>query len=199
MCVPKGNMPGAADIGPRFAERAADMLDRGDVAAALSVLLAGTKVYPAYATAHFLLGCCYERLGKHQEAKQRYAQVRQLVPGLPADDGIKTYGEEGENGVDFMLRKLQSVNVRRDPDAAALTPAEMDDHRETADPENTDATVPIVSATLAEIYAHQGRYREAVDAYSRLVQQRPAEAGRYRERIAELEKLLQGVNDLGKA
>jgi tetratricopeptide (TPR) repeat protein len=190
-------MPGAADIGPRFAERAAEFLGRGDVPAALSLLLSGTKLYPTYATAHMLLGNCYERLGKKQEADQQYAQVRQLVPGLPVGDGIKTYGEEDENGVDFMLRQLQSVKKRPDPVAGA--PTAGDEQKGTAEPEPADAAVPIVSATLAEIYAHQGRYREAVDAYSRLIQQRPADTGRYRERIAELEKLLQGVNDPGKA
>jgi thioredoxin-like negative regulator of GroEL len=97
-----------------------------------------------------------------------------------------------------MLRQLSHVKLR--PDVAPVERAEG-----TAAPEGVqehaseDAAVPIVSATLAEIYAGQGRYREAMEAYSRLAQQRPAEAGRYRERIAELEKLLQGVNDLGQA
>jgi Flp pilus assembly protein TadD len=191
-------MSGAADIGHRFAERAAEHLDRGDVPAALSLLLAGVKLYPAYATAHMLLGSCYERLGKKQEAEQQYAQVRQLVPGLPVGDGIKTYGAEEGNSVDFMLRQLQSVKNRHEP--GAEVPADGDEQKDAAAlPEPADATVPFVSVTLAEIYAHQGRYREAVNAYSRLVQQRPTEAGRYRDRIAELEKLLQGVNELGKA
>jgi tetratricopeptide (TPR) repeat protein len=190
MCVAKGNMSGPADIGHRFAERAAELLDRGDVPAALSLLLGGVKLYPAYATAHMLLGSCYERLGKNQEAEQQYALVRQLVPGLPVGDGIKTYGDEEGNVVDFMLRREPGAQV----------PADRDEQKDAAPlPEPADATVPIVSATLAEIYAHQGRYREAVDAYSRLAQQRPTEAGRYRDRIAELEKLLQGVNELGKA
>jgi len=62
-----------------------------------------------------------------------------------------------------------------------------------------EPVVPIVSPTLAEIYASQGRYREAIEAYNRLAQQRPADAGRYRERLAELEKLLQGIDKLGEA
>jgi len=190
-------MPDAAHIEPRFAERAAELLDRGDVPAALSLLLAGTKLFPAYATAHLLLGLCYERLGKRQEAELLFAQVRQLVPGLPGRDGVKVYGEDDESGVGFMLRQLEHVKVRRDPVDAVS--ADTEQQQDPVAPGTADAAVPIVSATLAEIYAQQGRYREAVDAYSRLVQQRPAEAGRYRERLEELERLLEGVDKPGEA
>ena len=190
-------MPDAAHIGPRFAERAADLLDRGDVPAALSLLLAGTTLYPAYATAHLLLGLCYERLGKKQEAGQRFNRVRHLVPGLPGRAGVSTHGEDDESGVDFMLRQLEHVKVR--PDPVTAVPADHEQQQDIVAPDKADATVPIVSATLAEIYAQQERYREAVDAYSRLVQQRPAEAGRYRERLEELERLLKGVDKLGEA
>ncbi len=191
-------MAGGTVIEPRFAERAAGLLDRGDVPAALSVLLAGVKAYPAYATAHVLLGQCYERLGKPQEAAQQLAMVRALVPGLAAAaPGLRESGTP-ESGVDFMLRQLSQAKLR--PGMMPAVHGEPAAHPE-GEHENAaaDAAVPIVSATLAEIYADQGRYREAMEAYNRLAQQRPAEAGRYRERLAELEKLLQGVDKLGEA
>ena len=49
----------------------------------------------------------------------------------------------------------------------------------------------IVTATLAEIYASQGEYDEAIEAYRALIQQRPGSAGRYQRRLAELEELKQ--------
>jgi tetratricopeptide (TPR) repeat protein len=189
---------GGTDIDPRFAERAADLLDRGDVPAALSVLLTGIKAYPAYVTAHLLLSQCYERLGKPQDAAQQVIMARRLVPGLGEVRNVRREGGAAESGVDFMLRQLPHVKLR--PEVAPVGRAEG-----TAAPDGVqehaseDAALPIVSATLAEIYADQGRYREAIEAYSRLAQQRPAEAGRYRERLAELEKLLQGVDKLGEA
>ena len=211
-------MAGGTDIEPRFAERAAGLLDRGDVPAALSLLLAGMKQYPGYATAHLLLGVCYERLGKAQEAAHQVAQARRILPGLSHVGGAPQERGGPESGVEFMLRQLPRVNLRPDVRATeesgssstdvdrgagtglqgqgALSPADDDHH----DRENgADAALPIVSATLAEIYADQGRYREAVEAYNRLAQQRPADAGRYRERLAELERLLQGVDKLGEA
>jgi tetratricopeptide (TPR) repeat protein len=54
----------------------------------------------------------------------------------------------------------------------------------------------IVTVTLAEIYAKQGEYREALEAYRKLLQQCPDEAGRHAVRIAELERLLQGADKL---
>jgi tetratricopeptide (TPR) repeat protein len=191
---------GGTDIEPRFAERASASLDRGDVPAALSLLLAGMKQYPAYATAHVLLGRCYERLGKAQDAEQQFAQARRILPGLSGIGAVVQPKDGAESGVDFMLRQLPHVKIRPDAGAHGQTPSPSMHEGADAHGENgTDATVPIVSATLAEIYAEQGRYREAVEAYSRLAQQRPADAGRYRERLAELERLLQGVDKLGEA
>ncbi|CAG1001059.1 hypothetical protein ANRL2_04033 [Anaerolineae bacterium] len=193
-------MAGGTDIEPRFAERAAGLLDRGDVPAALSLLLAGLKQYPGYATAHVLLGRCYERLGKAQDAAHQFVQARRILPGL-SHVGAEPQQDGGpESGVEFMLRRLPHVHVR--PDAGTTeqsgTPSAGEEPGVRAGA-GTDAALPIVSATLAEIYADQGRYREAVEAYNRLAQQRPADAGRYRERLAELERLLQGVDKLGEA
>lgn len=194
----RADVAGGTAIEPRFAERAAGLLDRGDVPAALSVLLAGVKAFPGYATAHVLLSQCYERLGKPQDAAQQVIIARRLVPALTDVRHVQHEPAGPESGVDFMLRQLSQVKFRPEPLQAGRVeaPAPSGSGQEEA-PE--DAAVSIVSATLAEIYADQGRYREAMEAYSRLAQQRPAEAGRYRERLAELEKLLQGVDKSGEA
>jgi tetratricopeptide (TPR) repeat protein len=197
VCALKGSVAAGTDIEPRFAERASGLLDRGDVPAALSLLLAGMKQYPAYATAHVLLGQCYERLGKVQDAAQQFTQARRILPGLTGIGAASQPAADSENGVDFMLRQLPHVKIR--PDAAMQLETGTPAPTGTDDGAGSEPTAPIVSVTLAEIYAEQGRYREAAEAYSRLAQQRPAEAGRYRERLAELERLLQGVDKLGEA
>jgi cytochrome c-type biogenesis protein CcmH/NrfG len=46
-----------------------------------------------------------------------------------------------------------------------------------------------VTATLAEIYASQGEYDEAIEAYRTLAVQRPGSAERYQKRLGELEDL----------
>jgi cytochrome c-type biogenesis protein CcmH/NrfG len=50
-----------------------------------------------------------------------------------------------------------------------------------------------VTATLAEIYASQGEYNEAIEAYRTLAAQRPGSAERYQKRLAELEELRRNV------
>ncbi|HUI10937.1 MAG TPA: tetratricopeptide repeat protein [Bacteroidota bacterium] len=46
-----------------------------------------------------------------------------------------------------------------------------------------------VTATLAEIYASQGEFSEAIEAYRTLAAQRPGSAQRYQKRLEELEEL----------
>lgn len=49
-------------------------------------------------------------------------------------------------------------------------------------------TLEIVTPTLAEIYATQGAYREAIRTYSLLLDRRPEERERFEQRIRELEE-----------
>jgi hypothetical protein len=46
----------------------------------------------------------------------------------------------------------------------------------------------IVTATLAEIYASQGEFEEAIQAYKRLLKERPEHSDRFSRRITELEE-----------
>jgi tetratricopeptide (TPR) repeat protein len=81
---------------------------------------------------------------------------------------------EKESTVEFLLKRLQAVKQ---------TPGSV----ETAPPAAT--TSSIVTPTLAEIYASQGEYDEAVEAYRKLIVQRPDETDRYEKRIAQLDQL----------
>ncbi|MBI3111288.1 MAG: hypothetical protein HYZ01_06920 [Ignavibacteriales bacterium] len=53
----------------------------------------------------------------------------------------------------------------------------------------TDAGSGFVTPTLAEIYAKQGWYDDAIKAYKTLALNKPAEREKYEQRIAELEEL----------
>lgn len=213
-------MPGGEHTAPRFAERAVELLEKGHTTAALSLCLGGTTAFPDYATGYWVLGRCYEMMGRPEEAASRYRQVDRMLPGLeavaeamrrvgsPAATATPAPGAEGESGIEFMLRQLQSAKQRglqispstqperkRESDAGATW---SDGHGET-DAEGKTKDAPIVTATLAEIYVQQGEYKEAVAAYRLLIEQRPDEAGRYRERLTAVERLLQGVDKPGEA
>jgi hypothetical protein len=59
----------------------------------------------------------------------------------------------------------------------------------TASEQDTPAGMGFVTPTLAEIYAKQGWFDDAIKAYRTLARNKPAEKERYEKRIAELEEL----------
>lgn len=196
-------MMGFEHIGPRFAEWAVERLAHGDIDAAVALCRAGIRTYPRYATGYLILGRCYESQGKPAEALIAYRDAARLQPGIeslqaalqrvtPAGTAPPSTGSaQGESAVEYMLRQLQQVKQRMPPVTGEL-PGRRDEAAR-------DRDMPIVSATIAEILVQQGEYKEAVATYRRLIRQRPDEAGRHSERLAELERLLQGIDKLGQS
>lgn len=205
---------GSNGISPWFARRAAERLAAGNAAEAVRLCVEGIGEYPWYATGAYILGKCYEHLGRRAEAIMEYRQACALAPDArviiealarverleqnafeefavrqitvlsraPGSVGFEEYlaGEGGaaENSAEF-LRK-QAETARREE-------ARPGNAKEEA--QSTPLSPRIVTVTLAEIYAAQGEYREAVEAYRILLQRRPEEAEGFQKRIRELEGL----------
>src|SRR5512147_1640303 len=203
------------EINAGFARIGAELLEGGDPAGGLRMCAQGIERYPWYATGHVVLGRCLEALGRTPEAVVAFRRALVVFPdaamirhalnkaekreqqefaaymakqrmeapttGLTFEEYIRgTSVQEGSAG---FLQK-QALSARHDGEGrpAAVT-------GEAADiPGIPDEPEKIVTVTLAEIYATQGEYREAIDAYRVLKMRRPAEAGRFDERIRELEE-----------
>lgn len=199
-----------------FAREAAILLMRGEAPAALRVCLQGVGAHPAYATGVFLLGRCYEALGQYAEAAVEFRRVARKVPGSdvarrvlrriesaereefnafvtrrqqtltvsPDSQSFEAYAAAhepaAESAVEFLLRQVE--HVRRT--APAGPPA-----REAAERDTGRGAGKIVTPTLAEIYASQGEYEEAMKAYRKLMTLRAADAPLFEKRLAELEAL----------
>ena len=202
---------------PSFARLASYYLREGQHQKAVDICLEGLKHHPQYATAHLVLGKCYEAMGRVVEAMLEYRKALKAMPDSPEVQTLlknveqreqesfrafseerarklkerreavtfENYAAEGttqkESTAEFLLRRLQDVKKtapRTDPDSLA---------GEEPQPQITPSK--IVTATLAEIYATQGEYKEAIEAYRKLVSQRPVETERYEKRIAQLEEL----------
>ena len=210
-----GSAPGAAS--PWFARMAADLLDSGDSKEALRICVEGTRVFPRYTTGRLVLGKCYEALGSHIEAMLEYKRVLEVFPDNPLvaellkraeqreeqgyqafaaewqarlqgrkdrltfEDYVGTPAAPGEQSVDQIIQQLESA-PRRIP--VQETPPASEPGREAP-----ASPARFVTATLAEIYASQGEYDEAIEAYRTLAAQRPGSAERYQKRLAELEEL----------
>jgi len=125
-----------------------------------------------------MLGKCYDALGRKLEAVSEFREVLRVAPDNAA--------------VKDLLRRL------KDRDAEGHRPDHVREYASRIplgknSPE--EHLVPlrgsrgIVSATLAEIYATQGQYSEAITMYKKLKDEHVGVAPRYEQRIAELEEL----------
>ncbi len=207
----------ANPFSPFFARMASHYLTEGRAQQALDLCQSGVKAFPGYATGHLVLGKCYETLGRNIEAMLEYRKALKSVPDNQAvrallknvetreQEAFKAFSEERtrkleerkgsitferylaenapdkETAIDFVLKRLHdarlsSVALQEAPPLQSAEPA-------------TPAASKIVTATLAEIYASQGEYGEAIEAYRKLLEQRPVEAKRYEKRITQLEEL----------
>lgn len=195
---------------PWFARKAEERLAAGDASEAARICTEGLVQYPWYATGMLVLGRCYEALGRTADAVVEFRKglrvhpdasvlrdalarmerrereefdlfAEQQVETLHGTAGTLTFEQyisgkssEGESTVDFLRQQ------------AARKEEEDNQERAVAEPAPTGR---IVTETLAEIYASQGEYREAISAYRVLLERRPDESERFRKRIEELEVL----------
>lgn len=200
-----------------FARLASYYLKEGQYQKSVDICLEGLKHFPDYATAHLILGKGYEAMGRNIEAMLEYRRTLKAMPDNPTLQGLlkrveqreqeafrafsedrsrklkerketitfDKYVDEGteqkESTAEFLLRRLQDVK-KSVPQTMPAPPSE-DTSSRSATPSK------IVTATLAEIYATQGEYEEAIEAYKKLASQRPIETERYAKRITQLEEL----------
>ena len=211
----RGSAAGPAS--PWFARVAADLLDSGNIKEALRVCVEGTRVFPRYTTGRLMLGRCYEALGSHVEAMLEYRRVLEVFPDnslvldllkraeqreqqgydafaaewqarlqgrkdrLTFEEYVGPPGGGGDRSVDQIIEQLEAAPPRVSPENNSPAPEAS---RELPVPAGR-----FVTATLAEIYASQGEYDEAIEAYRTLAAQRPGSAERYQKRLEELEEL----------
>ncbi|MGB2958933.1 MAG: tetratricopeptide repeat protein [Bacteroidota bacterium] len=201
---------------PWFARLALVYLEQGDSDTALRVCREGMKRYPRYVTGNLVLAKCYEALGRRIEAALEYRRVLEVLPdnqmvkdavrqlerqeqvafetfAQRRQEELRTVGgsvsfeqynvsqeSPQESSVDFLIKQLQEV--RR-----STTQGQGEQAGE-AELEDGEAAAKIVTETLAEIYASQNEFHEAIKAYRKLLELRPEEAPRYEKRLAELQE-----------
>jgi tetratricopeptide (TPR) repeat protein len=202
---------------PWFARVASDLLDSGDIKEALRMCIEGTRVFPRYTTGRLMLGKCYEALGSHVEAMLEYKRVLEVFPDnslvlellkraeqremqgfdafaaewharlqgrkdrLTFEEYVGTPNPPSDQSMEQIIEQLESA-PRRIP-VPDVPPAPEGPREAPVSPAR------FVTATLAEIYASQGEFDEAIEAYRTLAAQRPGSAERYQKRLAELEEL----------
>ncbi len=208
------------NISPSFARDAAEHLRDGNIQHAVDLCLLGTKAFPNYATGHFVLGKCHEAVGRTADALAAYRQALSKLPDNPTlqtlvknaeetqqkefqkfveeqekrfADKIDTIPaepfpakeppkEKEESVIEYLAKRLQDVKRIKPNPSTATESSSL--------PPGGERSLKIVTATMAEIYARQGEFTEAINAYNELAKQHPEEEERVKKRVAELERLL---------
>jgi tetratricopeptide (TPR) repeat protein len=194
---------------PWFARQGQEALERGNPAEAVRLCSAGVEHYPWYATGHLILGRALDALGRVSESVLSLRRALAEAPDAEAVRQALRRAEERERN-EFAA---YIAGQNESPEAGTMTFEEYSSgtvipgegsagflQKQTL-AARQEAPVPlpplpekgeqqrIVTVTLAEIYASQEEYAEALEAYRTLKMLRPAEAGRFDERIRELERL----------
>lgn len=177
---------------PVFVRLADEALRQGDPRRGAEICLEGLQHHPAYGTAHLVLARCYEALGRDVQALLEYRRALRTIPDNPSLLAAVDRLERRRTSAVPPAEQLPPVVSAPAQEQAAM-PAPAARMPESAATDETPApsgATRIVTATLAEIYASQGEYSEAIAAYQRLLVLRPSDSARYRRRLEELEELL---------
>jgi tetratricopeptide (TPR) repeat protein len=127
-----------------------------------------------------------ELSGENTVTLEEYLSNKTPAPAEPHEFTLPTTGSIPtgvQNKIEELTNKLQS--------AGKITPVINFAQKETpaASEQDTPAGMGFVTPTLAEIYAKQGWFDDAIKAYKTLARNKPAEKDRYEKRISELEEL----------
>ena len=133
---------------------------------------------------HFTLRRTNDLSGKNTVTLEDY--LNNKTPASPQEFTLPVTGSLPtgvQDKIEELTNKLQS--------AGKITPVINFAQKETpaASDQDSPAGMGFVTPTLAEIYAKQGWFDDAIKAYRTLARSKPGEKERFEKRIAELEEL----------
>jgi tetratricopeptide (TPR) repeat protein len=170
----------ANPFSPSFSHLASIYLGEDRPQEARTLCEKGITQYPLYATGHLVLGQCYLRLRKFGDARREFSETLNLQPQCE------------------VARMSLRETVLASAAGSAIEAATAEDRIQASpwQPMHEEHEViswaaadEIVTSTLAEIYASQGAYQEAIRTYTLLARRRPQEREHFERRIRELEEI----------
>ena len=161
---------------PSVARLARLYLDEGRLEDARALCEEGTARYPDYATAHLVLGQCYLGLQRMGDAWREFREALSLQPQCEL---ART-----------LLREIT-------PSARADLPTEAAVTGDLVQVSLKHSVDEIVTPTLAEIYANQGAYQEAIRTYKLLLHRKPEKREHFEQRIRQLEEIWRSLTPPG--
>jgi len=200
-------------IKPSFAREAAEYARDGDIERAAELCARGTAAFPRYATGYFILGKCYETLGRTAESLVEYKRALNILPDNLEIQQLVRQAEEREQKQIKRLAKEQEKKLEENRttlinDVPAQNPGDQTEIEDLTkrlqnvtrlrpnpapnsnmNSELTEKHQGFVTETMAEIYASQGTYAESIRAYLEILKRHPEKKERFEKRILELEQL----------
>ena len=152
---------------PLFIRVAQEYLIEGKIEKAKELCLSGLERFPSYVTVLLVLSKCYAAEREFEAAIQL---LKQALTVNPNSDALRT-----------LLNEWSKKNIQPPKNAERAQIQEQPQREEIVPPQQM-----IVSRTLAEIYASQGQYEEAIHIFKLLLQQQPARQMEFEPRIREL-------------
>jgi len=193
---------------PLFARLALEYLSAGKTSEAIELCLRGLELYPSYPAAHLVLAKCYAQLSSYALALSSLESTKSQVSFFPLYD---TLHDEWTSGLGTGPEKKTSalsapaplvpeitppVTAESHPPPAPAVPRDAqpelsnEELQQIQRPPGSDSDEwRIVSKTLAEIFATQEEYDEAIITYRLLIQEQPEQKETFQARIDELIKL----------
>lgn len=192
---------------PLFARLALEYLSAGKTSEAIELCLRGLELYPSYSAAHLVLAKCYAGLMSFALALSSLETSKSQVSLFPLYD---TLHDEWTSRLGTGPEKKPSVNAPAPVEPDITPPVTTEIHpppvptvprdaqpdlsneelQQIQRPPGSDSDEwRIVSKTLAEIFATQEEYDEAIITYRLLIQEQPEQKDTFQARIDELIKL----------
>jgi len=199
---------------PLFARVAYNIIERGNIYEAISILEDGLENYPDYPSAIFILAMAYAYAGDEDNARML---VRKGAEIIQSDEVLDFYMDK----ITSIIKERNSITKTKKIDFT-VTPANKDDSAFEDDleilaqkltsakinykpDENLEPTPEIqeykgeriASETLAEIYLSQNNYYEALNVYKELIKKNPEKSDDYILKVAEIQNkidLESGIN-----
>jgi tetratricopeptide (TPR) repeat protein len=186
---------------PLITYQASKEIEAGNYKKALDMLSTAVEKYPGHYTAYLLLSVALAYNKKYDEAKDI---IHNLDNSVVTAETSEFYLKE----IEKIRREAEGISVSFDETVAeVLNDSFLDTEQFEADKDfqliddnleniNADSNFEtdeagIVTETLAEIYASQNNYDEALDIYEKLKKIKPEMEEKFNKRISEIEEAIE--------
>jgi len=181
---------------PLITYKAAKELEAKNYPEALELLLRAIKKYPYYATTYFVCSTALAHNNEFEKAKEMLSKGNDLLGERATFDYYselidKIRRESNGIGINFddAVNEILNESFLEPEDFDTSTDLELlDENPESSKPVNTRSNEEnsIITETLAEIYASQNNFEEALEIYEKLKTIKPELVEKFDSRIAEL-------------